>query len=520
MGSKDKYKDDEKDKKNDNGKWKNKNNKKDEKNIINVHVNCCDDKKNNHMKHDNCSCNHNEIERQVNNPADDVANPGMTQSETSLARFHDFILYGFNNLEGTGNTSGFAFSSDLGNTWTDGGTIPARAGEFNGGDPVIAVDRNGVFYYAQISTEMIAGRQEGVISVSTGTINPDRTITMGLPQRVGRGKNPAASDFGDQDKPWITVGPDADQPGNEALYVVWTDFNAPNSIRFSKFTTGATLTPLIPSQDIVVGNNNIIITGAFVVVDKQGTIYVFYEQRPNPDAVGTPNRNIFMTRSTDGGNTFSNSVPITTAFAAAGNSLTNCSGNNRPTIRVDAARQIRIREFPHAAIGPDGTIYVVWNAGRVVGASIFVDVFLAYSTNEGTSWNQVNVTNNLAYSFFPSVAANCLGAHVQYNRFNDPSGVGGVGNQTFGIFMKSFSPYTGLSEEQMVSTQFSPVPITIPNPDALDCYMSDYNQIIPGPGSCVLHSWGDNRNMLRGRNNPDVFFGLSSPKKNHNGCCD
>ena len=57
--------------------------------------------------------------------------------------------------------------------------------------------------------------------------------------------------------------------------------------------------------------------------------------------------------------------------------------------------------------------------------------------------------------------------------------------------MKTFSLDTGLSEERMVSTQFSPVPITNPSPggDVGRCYMAEYNQVITGPGSCLLHSW-------------------------------
>lgn len=48
--------------------------------------------------------------------------------------------------------------------------------------------------------------------------------------------------------------------------------------------------------------------------------------------------------------------------------------------------------------------------------------------------------------------------------------------------MKTFSLDTGLSEERMVSTQFSPVPITNPSPggDVGRCYMAEYNQVITG----------------------------------------
>ncbi len=455
------------------------------------------DKKHHHKKRDDCRCNRNEIERQVNAPDN-----GTNQSETSLAHFSDFILYGFNDL-GAASTSGFAFSSNLGETWTDGGGIPLNVGGFNDGDPVIAVDNNGIFYYGQIGREIVGGTLQGVVSVSTGVTNPNGTITMGLPQVVGRGQNPNAN-AGSQDKEWITVGPDADSPGNEALYITWTDFTVnPTNIRFSKYTTGVNLTPIITDQVIASGGANFI-TGSFVVVDDQGVIYVFYEEISAFAVLGQPNRTIRMVRSTDGGNTFPINVPISTTFSAAADAISNCGGTNRPAIRIDNARQIRMNEFSHAAIGPDGTLYVVWNAGRVVGSTTFIDTFLAYSQDGGISWNQINVSNNIAYSFFPSVAANCKGAHIQYNRFNDPNGVGNIGNGQFGIFKKNFSLRDGLSDETMVSTEFSPVPTTP------SCYMGDYNQIIAGPGSCLLHSWGGSSNIVNGQPNPDVFFGLTS----------
>lgn len=56
-------------------------------------------------------------------------------------------------------------------------------------------------------------------------------------------------------------------------------------------------------------------------------------------------------------------------------------------------------EIPQAAIGSDGTIYVVWNAGTIVGNKTYIDVFLAYSQDEGNSWNHVKITNNLSHSF-------------------------------------------------------------------------------------------------------------------------
>lgn len=440
------------------------------------------------------------VERQVNAPeADATSFPRITQSETSLAYFNNFILYGFNDSNDAGSFSGFAFSSDGGVTWCDCGSLPRNPDGLNGGDPSLAVDKNGVFYYGQIGKELINNELESVISVSTGTINPDRTITMNVPQIVGRGR-------GIQDKEWIAVGPDKNNPGYEALYVVWTDL-ANFNIRFAKFRTGENLTELIASKDIVVSDG--IEFGAFPVIDSAGNIYVFYEHG-DPGAftqLGTPNRIIRMVKSTDGGNSFQPSVPVSSTFSGAATDVVSCD-IDRSVIKVVDQRVIRMFELPQAAIGPDGTIYVVWNAGRVVGGTTFIDIFLACSKDEGNTWNQVTVTNTPSHAFFPSVAVNNMGAHIQYNRFNDPDGVGGVGNGTFGIFIKTFSFNTGLYEEKMVSTEFSPVPNNRPNfdPGVVSCYMADYNQIIAGPDNSLLHAWGDNRNILNNENNPDVFF--------------
>jgi hypothetical protein len=526
--------------------------------LTNIHVNVycsCghqNDKNSTHMtSHNNCKGkNHNgachsnnqtetcpRIERRVNDPADDVTNfPRITQSETSLAYYDRFILYGFNDSNDAINnsTSGFAFSNDFGQTWVDGGSLPTNTGGSNDGDPVIAVDRNGIFYYGQIGSESVGGVPQGVISVSTGTITPNEAINMNPPQVVGRGQNPVGTGSSAQDKEWITIGPDADNPGSEALYVTWTDFTTtPQSIRFSKYTTGVNLTPIITDQVIVPPTGNEFVSGSYVIVDDLGGIYVFYERiiDPNPgdgipprNYINTPNRTIRMLKSTDGGNTFPINIAISNPFAAAATDVGVC---NRPSIGVDNDRRIRMNDYPHAAIGPDGTIYVVWNEGRVVGTTTFIDVYLAYSTDKGNSWNRINVTSNTStFPFFPTVAANHLGAHVQYNRFNDRGGsLSGIGDGTFAIFLKSFTLNDGLSDEKMISTIYSEVPVTNPNPDFANCYMGDYNAIIAGPGNCLLHAWGDNRDVIINGTtqffNPDVFFAITGPSKNENGCsCD
>jgi len=470
-----------------------------------------------------------EVEKQVNNPAEDVASfPRITQSETSLARFKDFILYGFNDSEDP-SFSGFAFSSDLGKTWTNCDSIPLNPNGANNGDPTLAVDRNGVFYYGQIGFEVVGGVRQSVISVSTGTVNPNRTITMNSPQVVGVAPIVIPNVFS-QDKPWIAVGPDKNTPGAEALYAAWVDFTNPGSgtkIRFSKHRTGVNLVQLIPSKTIVSGTNEVF--GPFTVVDKQGNVYVFYESRlPGTFTnINTPTRSIRMAKSTDGGNTFPIDVQVSAGlFEAAANATVECApGNIRPVIRVTNQKVIRMFEIPQAAIAPDGTIYVVWNAGRTVGGVKNIDVFVAFSKDGGLTWQQVNITKKeKSFAFFPSVAANKKGAHIQYNRFHDPNKVGGIGDGTFAVFMKTFSRLKKISKEKMISTTFSPVPnnhILVNgqfvnfDPGVVTCYMAEYNQVINGPRKSLLHAWGDNRNVLNGENNPDVFFKQTKKPKPH-----
>lgn len=457
-------------------------------------------------------------ERQVNDPAQDPPLfPHITQSETSIATFGTYVLFGFNDSNGINeadtdlsNLSGVAFSSDSGVTWCDCGNLPK--GNYQGlfGDPVIAVDLNGMFYYGSLATDNSGA---SVISVSTGQVDPlTKVLTISNPITVGIGE--AAERF--QDKEWIAVGTDKTNPGAQALYTTWTDFGDTSStIRFSKFTTNANPSQIIGSKTIVNAvSNEFTVQGSFPVIDSAGNIYVFYEFF-DPNIPNAANRSIRMVRSTDGGATFNTDSPIIVAFPVTAAS-TSTAGCNRPSILVEEIpdppptrrRAIRTNEFPHAAVAPDGTLYVVWNDGKNLSTT-GIDIYLAYSTDGGSNWSTpVQVTNTTTHEFFPSVIFNCGKVNIQYSRFNDTNNEGGVGDRTFALFKKSFTVAGGFSPESMVSTTFSPVPITQPNFDTHinACYMGDYNQIIAGPGGTLYHSWGDNRFMIDGANNPDVFF--------------
>ena len=87
----------------------------------------------------------------VNTAAGDPGD-NTTQSETSLAVRGATVCAGFNDSGPGAGISGFARSTNRGQTWTDQGELGAG----NNGDPSLAVNQStGTFYYAELAT--IAG---------------------------------------------------------------------------------------------------------------------------------------------------------------------------------------------------------------------------------------------------------------------------------------------------------------------------------------------------------------------------
>jgi hypothetical protein len=162
----------------------------------------------------------------VNNPAADVVlvngQGHVTQSETSTAVANDgTVVVAFNDTEETfGNIftrdehfTGYAFSTDGGQTFTDAGRLPeSDAGD--GGDPVLAVNRaNGHVYFATVGSAFFSSN---VVQFFTST---DNGRTFGAP--VNAFPNTPDSDF--LDKPWMTVD-NSEGRGDGTVYVTATDF--------------------------------------------------------------------------------------------------------------------------------------------------------------------------------------------------------------------------------------------------------------------------------------------------------
>ena len=148
----------------------------------------------------------------LNDPSGD--NAGATQSENALAALGRFLVAGWNDSFDPGaprSFSGFGYSSDGGRTWTDGGILPHApgGGDATFGDPDLAVDRDGNFYYASLYSPDLAHLG---VSVSRGRFQGS-SFSFGPPVLAG------VPDPGDLDKEWIAVDPD-----DGTLYVSYTRF--------------------------------------------------------------------------------------------------------------------------------------------------------------------------------------------------------------------------------------------------------------------------------------------------------
>ena len=90
----------------------------------------------------------------VNNNTGSTGTSNFTQSETSIIAFGNNVLIGFNDsgsfTGGANKFTGYSYSTNGGNTFIDGGTLPTSA-VGDAGDPVIARDETtGRIYFSTL----------------------------------------------------------------------------------------------------------------------------------------------------------------------------------------------------------------------------------------------------------------------------------------------------------------------------------------------------------------------------------
>jgi S1-C subfamily serine protease len=180
---------------------------------------------------------------------------------------------------------------------------------------------------------------------------------------------------------------------NNGIYIVWTDNSLGNyNIMFTKSINGGDTF----SKPITLTNNNknegvSNFPNIAVSAANNNSVYVVWSHKNNTDfdpsntANQTQTYDVFLTKSTDHGNTFSKSV-----------NLSNDPSNSQSP----------------AVATVSGNVYVVWT-DNFIGA---YEIFLTKSTDDGSTFSKATViSSNVARSISPSIAAYGNNAYVTWS---------------------------------------------------------------------------------------------------------
>jgi hypothetical protein len=440
----------------------------------------------------------------VNNPAEDKFVDQTTQSETTIAVSGRRVAVGFNDSQRALvrytaglNLSGYAYSTDGGRSFTDGGGVPNRPGGQNIGDPWLAADRTGGMSFGQLVIDGETGNLEVGVSASA---DGGRSWT----QPTFASQHPANA-FYSGDKDAITIGRSPTSAAADVRYAAWDDFvflpgpdpNTPGTfftgLPVSHSTDGGT-TWAQTYADKIVSDPASCSFGQFLgaqpyVDPANGTLYVFAERIEvlDPNCTGgTLAISMVEYVSTDGGASFGPAVKV----GDIGPSL---------ALRLGPAQIVRTAEFPTVAQSGN-TFFVAWNDG----AGGHDHLVLATSTGGSGPWTVAPVTSGSGDEIQPALSSDAKGLHLAYYQRN--------ADDTLDVVL-SDSRDGGTWTPRRVTSRSFPGVFTAPQFDPIIAfgYMGDYIANVSDGHSLYL-AWGDNRDRVvgplypQGRNDPDVFF--------------
>jgi hypothetical protein len=444
----------------------------------------------------------------VNDPAADSHQPDQTtQSETTIAVAGNKVAVGYNDSQQTllfttaaSNLTGYAYSTDGGASFTDGGDLPLTPEFVNFGDPWLASDRAGNMYFSQLQFDYFNFNLDIGIAKST---NGGQTWSQ--PQAITR---PPFEVFYTGDKEAMTVGRDPSQASQDNIYVAWDDFSldlttctdvsCPTLIGLpvARSTDGGATWQVTYADrfasDVDTGCSFQQYIGANPIVNpKNGDLFVSAERfnvvDPNCDG-GTFTMDISIFRSTDGGQTFGPRVKIADVTPSFPNGV----------LKLADSQYIRNLELPTSAF-LNNALYVAWNDGSSGNSHIRI----GKSTNNGGSWNLSWATQGTNDEFQPALSGDDS-LHLLYYQRNS--------NNTLDTIVANSSNGNSFVARR-VTTQSFPGVSTFPQFDPIIAftYMGDYIANV-SDGTHQYFAWGDNRDKVSnflwpsGRNDPNVYF--------------
>jgi hypothetical protein len=380
------------------------------------------------------------------------------------------------------------------------------------GDPVLAADHRGTFFYATLADDKSL---RSIIGVARST-NGGKTWTWPVDASPGR----AAVKDGKpvfQDKPWMTV--DTTRSAHRGnVYVAWNEIvgNSTHQMLFSRSVDGGVSfrRPVVELTSFPSEGTCRPGIGTQVAVGPKGEVYVVWIAHP---------LRICFQKSLDGGITFTKAREIV-QYNLVGHSQPNCQPKTDPSsvasFQMVLNGDIRVKEWPSLAVDTSksphrGTIYMALPSGDPPDEA---DVFLVYSRDGGETWSGVdqerkpirklNDDETTTDQFHPTVAVGPDGAVLVSwydRRLSDPLLRPNWVIDIFAALSTDGGKTFGPSNFQVTDKSFPPSQ-TNPNSNGFSgCYMGEYNGMVAGDAGEFLLAWGDNREVSGGLPDPNVY---------------
>jgi hypothetical protein len=451
---------------------------------------------------------------QVNCVAEDGTSPQNTQSETSVAAFGSTVVVGYNDSLvccTAINFSGYSVSTDAGRTFTDMGDVPWRAKVQPEGDPAVAVDDKGNFYYASLATAGLTKHAHSLLSLYRMAAGTTHFVFDSVVADAGDSSKFFA------DKEYLAIG--RDSHGVQHFYVTWTFFSPVvfSPIQLSESTDGKLWrqTQLAPAQTCDQSSNP---------VPAGDTLYVSWEQsQPVACVPGSPNPaavEVMATVNVASGQA-TRLTPIA-SISGSGDAIVACNNSQdlREVIHTAPGHDARTFELPSTTIDSGGALYAVWQdrpSGLGGAPSNATAIWLSFSLDGNRHWSApqlisgANATGFYADRWQPWVTADGTGVHAMWYQ-EVAGGQVRADKEDLSLATATAKPHSA-SGEQTISSRTFPIVQTNPNQDPVpsNCYMGDYNNIATAAGTHYV-TWGDNRNVAVAagiglEHQPDVFLG-------------
>lgn len=448
-----------------------------------------------------CCCSALAQDVQVNSKDSNAPNLSnfTTESETSVARTGSLIVIGYNTsrqagLVGAGaitSLSGYAYSTNGGLSFVDGGFVPASGTFVLQGDPALAFDSAGSLYYGSLLENISPNSPCSYIGISKST-STSPSVVFGEPVAIS-GPGSCSGSF--EDKEFLAI----DTTGgrfSSRVYVAWSEFPPEGQVGNPQALLAASTStsPLVFGPTIALAPSaSSFQHGTFPIVGPDGTVYVAWSTLTSISTAASATIN--LVKSTNGGSTFGNLATVATFTSTVGDI-------------GSGGMSLRTRSFPYLAVdktspgsGTRNNLYVAFQGQPGSAASPRSEIFFTSSTDGGATWSTprnissgpavtvgADTTNN--DNWMPSISVLPVTGHIRvlfYSRREDAlnqkirvyeAGSNDAGQTWYNrpFSAQSFTPSVGYD------------PLLVAN------YMGDYLYAL-ADSDALIGTWGDTRNL-------------------------